>query len=403
MVEVRGAVPIPSLATDEAAALMVLCETLLRGSAILAHDEMEARLSDHGATLVVQRSARWLTFSGSTPASALGDLMSVVTEMLVRAEHAETEVAQARLRLARQLSLARAQPHVVAEQSLITHCFGPAAAMRDMPSGADLTSVTADQVRALHARCLRPEGAVLVLVGDHDPERTVRFLDSALGEWRGASVPATLPALPSTVPGVRLQHRPDSVQSQIRLLRCTVPRSDAAFPALCLAEAVFGGYFSSRLVTVLREREGLAYRVSSRLRDTADRLSLLVEADSATEATARSYGIILSELHRLSDDPPSMEEIGAACQYTAGVMTMSLSSQSGMASALLTALLLNLPIDHACTFPRRLSDVSQAEVREAVNTFFSPDSFSGIVIGDAQVLSAPLADLGVQFDSNAAM
>jgi zinc protease len=401
MIEVRGAVPIPSLAADEAAALMVLCETLLRRTGTLAQDEMEARLSGHGASLVVQRSARWLTFSGSAPASALGDLMSVVTEMLVRAEHAETEVAQARLRLTRQLSLARAQPHVVAEQSLITHCFGPGAALRDMPSGADVASVTADQVRALHARCLRPDGAVLVLVGGHNPERTVRFLDSALGEWRGASVPATLPALPSPVPGVRLRHRPGSVQSQIRLLRCTVPRPDAAFPALCLAGAVFGGYFSSRLVTVLRERYGLAYRVSSRLRDTADRLSLVIEADSATEATARSYGIILSELGRMSDDPPPMEEIDAARQYTAGVMMMSLSSQSGLASALLTALLLDLPIDHACTFPRRLSDVSQRQVREVVDRFFTPETFSGIVIGDAQVLSDPLAALGVRSDSEA--
>lgn len=401
MIEVRGAVPIPSLSADETAALIVLCETLLPGIGTLAQDEMEARLSGHGASLVVQRSGRWITFAGSAPTSALGDLMSVLTEVLVRTEHTETAVAQARLRLTRRLSLARAQPHVLAEQSLMAHCFGPDAALRDMPAGADVASVTADQVRALHERCLRPDGAVLVLVGDHDPERTVRFLASALGEWRGASVPATLPALPSPASGVRLRHRPGSIQSQIRLLRCTAPRTDAAFPSLCLAGAVFGGYFSSRLVTVLRERYGLAYRVSSRLRDTADRLSLVIEADSATEATARSYGTILSELSRMFDNPPLVDEIDSARQYTAGVMMMSLSSQSGLASSLLTALLLDLPIDHACTFPQRLSDVSQGEVRAVIERFFTPTSFSGVVIGDAQVLSDPLSALGVQCDSGA--
>lgn len=385
MVELRMALPFATRTHAAAATAEVLATTLVRGAA--------GELAAEGVSLEAHRSARWLNISGSAPAPGLAGLLDALADALTSPSYDEEEVARVRARMPRQIEVIRAQPHVIAQEALFAHCYGDAPGLREVPPAEEAERVDAGRVRETHTARVRPRGAVLVLVGDLDPERAVAHVEAAAAGWADTGEPAPAPELPDLRAGVALVPRPGAVQSQIRLVRHTVPRSDDRFPALSLAALAFGGYFSSRLVTNIRETKGLAYRADCGFQDHLDRLALTVDADTATDVTVRAYGEILAELRRLTDEPPSAAEIDAAREYTIGMAMLALTSQAGFATSVLTAVTLGHEPERVVRFPELLREVTAGEVAGAARAFFRPDAFGGVIVGDAERLEPGLREL----------
>ena len=115
-----------------------------------------------------------------------------------------------------------------------------------------------------------PTGALLLVVGDVRPAAALDAVEAALGDWAVGSSPAKAPALPSVSAGaLMLVDRPGAVQSNLRLAGPGLRRSDPGYAALQLANTIFGGYFSSRLVANLREDKGYTYSPRSGLEHTS--------------------------------------------------------------------------------------------------------------------------------------
>ncbi|WP_328872386.1 insulinase family protein [Streptomyces sp. NBC_00287] len=401
MVELRMALPLPASTYAEAATGEVLAATLFRGGTgeLFRGGTGElfrggtGELSRLGIGLEANRSAGRLNISASAPGPALGTLLDALAGALTSASYDEEDIAGVRARMPRQIAVIRAQPQVIAQEALFAHCYGEVPGLREVPLAAEAERVTADRVREMHAARVRPRGGVLVLVGDLDPEQAVAHAEAATAGWQDTGEPAPNPELPALLGGVALVPRAGAVQTQIRLARHAVSRFDSRFPALSIAALAFGGYFSSRLVMNIRESKGLAYRTDCGFQDHLDRLALTVDADTATDATVQAYGEILAELRRLAEAPPSAAEIDAAREYTIGMAMLALTSQAGFASSVLTAVTLGHEPERVIRFPELLREVTADEVAAAAGTFFRPEAFSGVIVGDAERLEPGLREL----------
>ena len=120
-----------------------------------------------------------------------------------------------------------------------------------------------------------------------------------LGRRTGTAVEAP-PAPTLCTPGIELVDRPGAVQSNIRLGGPAPRRTDPDLAAVRLANMIFGGYFSSRLVENIRERRGYTYSPRSSVDHQAAGSSFLVEADVATEVTGPALLETWYELGRMA-------------------------------------------------------------------------------------------------------
>jgi predicted Zn-dependent peptidase len=234
-----------------------------------------------------------------------------------------------------------------------------------------------------------------VLVGDIIPARAVDAVASVLAGWqsdRSAAELAPLPELAGT--DLQLVHREGAVQSQLRLSAQAVPRNDERYPALQLANLVFGGYFSSRWVENIREDKGYTYSAHCGLEFTRHGATLIADADTASEVTAAALLETRYELGRIVVVPPEQSEVDNARQYAIGSLTIATSSQRGLAGHLSTLAILGLDLDWLRAHPGRLQAVTTGQVAEAAAEFFAPSRFTGVVVGDAERLANPLAALG---------
>jgi len=395
MVELRLAVPFGGTHPTHAARAEVLAATLLNGTARRNRFHIDTELAAVGGELNAVVDPEYLSISGSALATGLPVLLDVLADALTAASHATGEVTRERTRLAERITMSRAQPRVIAREALQRHRYGDHPAAREMPAPEQVMEVTAAAVRALHKRAVVPRGAVLVLVGDLTPAKAVDAVAGALAGWTSARPATELAQLPE-VPGgdVQLVHRAGAVQSSLRLSAQALPRTDPRYPALQLANLVFGGYFSSRWVENIREDKGYTYGAHSGFEFTPHGATLLADADTASEVTAAALLETRYELGRIALVPPRESEVDSARRYAIGSLTIATSSQAGLAGNLAGLAALGLDAEWLRSHPARLQAVSTEQVAEAAADFLAPSRFTGVLVGDAERLARPLAALG---------
>ena len=377
------------------AAMELLVETITTGTASRDRVGIDDELAAVGADLGVNVDPERLQIGGHGLADGLPDLLAVLGDVLTGATYPDAEVARERARLVERISLARSQPRTIAREALQRKRFGDHPITREMPTGEEVTAVTAEQVRALQAASLVPRGSILTLVGDIDTSAAIAQVEEALGAWTSDAVARELSPPPAIrADDLQLVHRPGSVQSQLRLSARGLRRHDPRYAALQLANLVFGGYFSSRLMENIREDKGYTYGAHSGIEFVPQGAVLSVETDVASNVTAAALLETRYELGRVTAVPPTDAEVEAARSYAVGSLLISLDNQGGLASTLAALAADGLGIDWLRAHPARLESVTTAQVGEAALEFFAPAAFTGVIVGDADVIGAGVRALG---------
>lgn len=395
MVELRMRVPFAGTHRTHPARSEVLASTLLAGTVRRSRAEVDEDLARVGGELSAAVDPERLMLSGSALSTGLDVLLDVLADALTAATHRTNEVRREKERLVERIAMARSQPRTIARIALQRRRWGDHPVTRELPDEADVAEITPAAVRSLHRRALVPRGSVLVLVGDLSPARTVAAVAEALAGWRSERAATELPPLPELHgEDLLLVHRPGAVQSQLRLSGQAIPRSDERYPALQLTNLAFGGYFSARLPENIREDKGYTYGANSWIEFYPDGAAVVLDTDTATEVTAAALLETRYELGRLCVVPPTEDEVDSARRYAIGALSIGMSSQSGLASTLFSLVGYGLDLDWLRAHPGRLAKVTREQVAEAAATFFAPSAFTGVVVGDADVLTAPLRALG---------
>jgi predicted Zn-dependent peptidase len=392
---VRLRLPFLSAKEKHPAQAMLLAEALLTGAAGRDRSELAAAIQGLGGDLHASADADRLVVSGNVLATNLRKLLDLVGDLVTEPAYAAAEVATERDRLVEKLTIMRARPSVVAAEALATRMWGDHPYAVDLAQPEDVAAVTPAQLKALHKAFVRPGAGVLVLVGDLPPGRMLAAAEAALGGWTGAAPKPRVPALPDAPGGpLLIVHRRGSVQSSFRFGGSALPRTDPGYPALQLANLVFGGYFTSRWTENLREDKGYTYGPHSRIDHHVLGSSLTLSVEVATPVTAPSYLETLYELGRLATLPVSATEVESVKQYAIGSLALSTATQAGLASTLSALSAFGLGLDWITGHPDRLLAVTVEEISAAAARFFAPTALTSVVVGDADAVAGPLAALG---------
>ena len=236
---------------------------------------------------------------------------------------------------------------------------------------------------------MSPKGAVLTLVGDLRPAAALDAVEAALGGWSGRAA-KPLPKLPKHTPGgVTIVDRPGAVQTNIRLGAPALPRTAPNYAALQVANVVFGGYFSSRLVNNIREDKGYTYSPRSSIEHAAAGSRLIVAATSRPRSPAPALLEILYELGRVVLLPLGEDELAAAKRYAAGTLALSTATSSGLASTLSMLAGYDLGPDYLREHSAALGAVDAAAIAD-VAAEFAPTELAAVLLGDASVITEPV-------------
>jgi zinc protease len=372
MVEIRLRIPFAGTTRAHLARTTVLTETMLSGTAEHDAESLAAAIQALGGSIGVGADADRLVLSGSALAENLAPLLGLLGEIIDSAGYPADEVDGERERLVEEIAIARTTPSTLAAEAMAVRAFGKHPYAWHLPTPAEVRAVSSGRLRTLHGERVGPAGALLVVVGDVAPAKALDAVEKALGGWAaGGRTSVEMPVPQAFSPGgISLLDRPGSVQTSLRIVAPGPRRDDPDFAAFSLANTVFAGYFSSRLVANIREDKGYTYSPHSGL-DHAERATLLVVgADVATG------------------------ELDAARRYLVGTLALATSSQAGLATTLARLIDNGLGAAYLREQPAALAKVTTETAYEAARRWLAPSAAATVLVGDASVIGGPVAALG---------
>lgn len=382
--EARLVVPIARRTdTGDPARLRLLTQTVLSGTPEWSSRDIAERLQAMGGGLGSFADAEQLLVGGSCLSSFRTPFLTLLGELVEQASFPADEVTIERENLVHEIAILRSQAGVVAGDALLARLYGHHPYGHGTPDPQAVANVRPAALRKLHAERVRPNGSLLVLVGDLDLDKTLADVEAAFAGWTSADGNTALPA-PAVGPRrpALLIDRPGAVQTTVRMAGPALLRSDPAFPALMLAVTVFGGSFTSRLNDNIRERRGYTYGAHARIEQRRAAAQLTISADVGRDVTGAALVETIYELGRMVSARVDDAELDAARRYLQGTLAMGIQTQAGLTAYLSTIVASGLGVDYLRDYPEALQDVGVDDVLAASRAFLAPVNLTTVLVGD---------------------
>lgn len=392
---VRGA-GLGADAPDAPGRAKLLAGLLSEGTTTRSSRQIAEAAQAMGGGVGASASNDGIRVSANALASHAADMMKLLADVARRPAFPDGEVQLAKANALQGLKAAGAQPAFRAAKALDGAIYGDHAYGRTQETEAAITAVTAEGLRAEHARRFRPDRALLVITGRIDAAKATQLAREAFGDWKATGEP--LPELappPATMPVQRLLlERPGSVQATLRLGRPGMPASGDEQVALRLTSAILGTGFSSRVNINLREEKGYTY--GARAGGVSWRVGGAITggADVRNDVTGAAMTEYIKEYRRIGSEPVPESEMAMNKRYMAGSYLISTQLQGALGQQLAGNWLVGLPADFLGKFVPALQKVSAAEVQAMGKKYFNPDEQSWVVVGDADKIGEQLKAFG---------
>ncbi|MBB1254664.1 M16 family metallopeptidase [Streptomyces alkaliterrae] len=290
-------------------------------------------------------------------------------------------------------------PYGTAFEKLTAMVFPDGHPYHHTPIGsmADLDAASLEDARAFFRTYYAPNNAVLAVVGDIDPEKTLAWVEKYFGSIPGhdGKQPPRDGALPEAIGEelrqvVREEVPSPALMSVYRLPHDGTRQADAADLAL----TVLGGGESSRLYNRLVRRDRLAVTAGFGMLRLAGAPSM-GWLDVKTSGDARIADIeaaVDEELTRFAEEGPTPEEMERAQAQLEREWLDRLATVGGRADELCRFAVLFGDPQLALTAVQRVLEVTAEEVREVAAARLRPDNRAVLVYeptGPEQPLAEP--------------
>lgn len=292
----------------------------------------------------------------------------------------------------------RNNPGSVANQALGPFLLGQSPLAHPL-SGWEksVRAISREDVAAFHAQRVRPDNALLAVVGDVDPKATIAALEKAFASWKksGEKWTDAYQAVPQ-VKGrkVLIVNKPEVTQTQIRLACIGVPRNHPDFYPIVVANAILGSGFTSRLVNEVRVNQGLTYSISSRFGMYRNAGTFSINTFTRNETIRKTIDTALATGKKLVDEGPSEDELAKARSYLTGQFPLGLQAPDALATQVLNVDFFGLEPNYLQTYQDKISAVSMTDVRRALKSYFCVDDLRVLVVSDPEVAKKQLEGLG---------
>lgn len=212
--------------------------------------------------------------------------------------------------------------------------FGQALFGSEHPYGASddeslYDNITREDLVKLYGELYTAENCFVVCSGNIDQSviRNLEQIVEALPSGRKPEV--TLPK-PKTTYSIR-KPIDTAVQSSIRIGRLLFPRSHPDFVGMQVVAMILGGYFSSRLMQNLREKNGYTYGVMAAMINFDKEGYLAIATQVRHEEAEAALAEIYFEIERLRRELISEEELQLAKNMMIGEILRILDGPFGIA------------------------------------------------------------------------
>jgi len=364
-----------------------------RGAGTRARAELDSALDGLGAALDVAAGRDSVSLSGLTLERNLDAVIDLAAEVLAAPRFDEAEHARLLRETPQLLDEVRDDDAALATRWFDWSCHpGHPYGRTTLGTEASIAKITRGDAAALWRREVVAPNLVIGLAGDIDDARAERLVARLVERLPTTAAPA-LPTLPASVPagGERrlvLVDKPDRTQAQLRLGHLACRFGDPDTLPLVVAEAAFGGMFSSRLMQEIRVKRGWSYGAGCAVRRSRGPHWFEIWMAPAIEAAADAVALTLELYTDLATRGPTPEEVEFARGYLIGAMPFHTATARMRMQLAVRDAAYDLPLGFTAELPKRLRAVDADQVRAACARQMRPGAVVTVAVTTAAATRA---------------
>ena len=354
---------------------------LAEGSENLTSQQIAERLDYYGSyfDINIDRDYSYITFC--TLSKFFEQTAEVIEEVILRPTFPEAEVATYCDKRRQQLTIERRKVETKAREEFAHAMFGESHPYGISYPESEYDNLCRDYVEEHYRRCYTAENCIVVCSGQISDKVLERI--TSIAEQIPCAGEATQIVFPSfaTRHTGRVQHD-GAVQSSIRIGRLLFPRSHEDFVPMQVLTTLLGGYFGSRLMQNLRERNGFTYGVFSAMVNFQKAGYLAIATQVGVEVTDEALRQIAAEIERLREELVPDEELQLVKNIMAGEMMRILDGPFGIADVTTENILCGFDNAQIARNLERIRAISAEEIRSLAQRYLAEEDLVTVVAGD---------------------
>ena len=357
-------------------------------------------IEDAGASLSI--AATWdattVALSGLSRDRALFE--EILADVTLRPRFEAAEFEKARGEHLAGLAAAVDEPSTLIRWHFLRALYqGHRYGLPESGSPETLASLQLEDALAYWSERFVARNAIFWAVGDVDAGDFAKEIEDRFAGLPDRAPGRDTPPTPAQTPAARrvvIVDKPELVQAHLLIGHEGIARSEPErIPIDLMNDALGGSGFSSRLMKVVRGKEGLTYGVRSGFSLRRQPGPFQVSTFTKVETVRRVVDLVLAEMEAIRESRPvDAEELAKFISYNVGSFGLSLETSGAMLSSLVDLEVHGLPDDALDTFRARVGATRLEEVQAAAKARLHPERAVIVVLGPAEQLAPQLEGLG---------
>ncbi len=327
----------------------------------------------------------------TAPAENLTAAMKLAAEMLKEPAFPEAEFEKSKLQRINGIDTGRTEPATLAAQefnrALSAYKKGdPRYAGTIDEQIEELKKVTLDDVKKFHAQFYGASSGQIAVIGKVDPAAFTKTANEIFGNWKTPAGYTRIASEYEAKAPVNLKiETPDKQNANFEAgLRIKLSDGDPDYPAMVLANYMFGGSITARAPNRIRNKEGLSYGVSSRFAASAEgnNASFALTAISNPKNTPQVESSFLDELKKTLKEGFTAEEVAIAKKAYLDAQKVNRSTDQALVRLLLTRDEFNRTMAYDTAMEAKIQSLTPEAISEVFRKYVDPAKVTIVKAGD---------------------
>jgi zinc protease len=364
----------------------LLSRLIDRGTASRSAADIAEELDSRGVTLTITVTRHLTSIVCTALADDFEAVLGLLGDIVIAPSFPESEIGTRKGEVITAIRQDEDNPLVRASEALMERLYPQSHPYGLLTKGTIdvVESLTREQLLRLHTARFAPSELSIAMVGDVEPARAQDVAAHVFGGWSRPVPPKLTP--PPVVPATRRTRlvipMMNKAQADIAYGFTTIRRSDPRYYAFWLMNNVFGQYsIGGRLGDNIRERQGMAYYVSSSLDANVAEGPLVVRAGVSHANVDRAVAAIDDEIRSLVVEGITPKELDDSKRFLIGSIPRALETNAAIAAFLQTAEFFGLGLDYDVKLPDLLSGVTLDDANRAASDALSPERATLVIAG----------------------
>lgn len=311
----------------------------------------------------------------------------LLSDILINPSFPDAEIERAKSQIKAGIISKLDDPATIAAEAFNKNLFGNHPYSRPLEGTVDsLDKIKKTHIVDFHSQFYRPNNTILTVVGDINLRSLKKLLHRYFGKWKRGDITFTIreKAAPLKKKKVEIIHK-DITQANVQLGHLGLKRSDPDFYAAYVMNYILGGGgFVSRLMTEIRDNQGLVYGVYSYFNALKEVGPFKVGLQTKNESAKEAVEEVRRQIRELVNKGVTEKELRDAKDYIIGSFPLKFTTNQKIANYLSYIERHKLGLDYLDKFPEIIEALTVKDINEAAKEYLDPDNYLLVIVGNKE-------------------